>query len=199
MSQLRKYTRITIKHRLRIFLQKRRLGSIGNDVYIDKNVDLMRFPRNIFLKDNLIIKEGARICSCNENAIIKIGNNTTVGYHTFIFASNSIEIGDDCMIAPFVYLVDSDHGISRSERMNKQANQAAPIKIGNDVWIGTGAKILKGVTIGDGAIIAAGAVVKDDVPAYKIVGGIPAKISFYAALTQAGCRVKFCDTLVISH
>ncbi|NET30847.1 MAG: hypothetical protein F6K19_02435, partial [Cyanothece sp. SIO1E1] len=59
--------------------------------------------------------------------------------------------------------------------INKQPNQTAAIEIGDDVWIGTGAKILKGVRIGIGAVIAAGALVKDDVEAYAIVGGIPAK------------------------
>ena len=91
------------------------------------------------------------------------------------FASEKIEIGDDCLIAPFVYLVDSDHRIDRAEKINLQPNQTAPIFVGNDVWIGTGAKILKGVTIGDGAVIASGALVKDDVEPYSIVGGIPAK------------------------
>jgi acetyltransferase-like isoleucine patch superfamily enzyme len=176
VSQVRKHTKFQLIHKLRLVAQRRRLGAIGARVHIDDDVKLMRYPKNIFLDDNIMIKEGARICSCNEKAIIRIGKNTTVGYHTFIFASNAIEIGDDCMIAPFVYLVDSDHGIEKNSRMNTQPNQTAPIKIGNDVWIGTGAKILKGVTIGDGAIIAAGAVVKDDVPPYKIAGGIPAKI-----------------------
>lgn len=50
-----------------------------------------------------------------------------------------------------------------------------PVVIGNDVWIGQGAKILNGVTIGDGAIVAAGAVVVKDVEPYTIVGGVPAK------------------------
>ena len=51
--------------------------------------------------------------------------------------------------------------------------------IGNDVWIGKGAKIMEGVTIGDGAIVAAYAVVTKDVPPYAIVGGIPAKLIRY--------------------
>ena len=67
------------------------------------------------------------------------------------------------------------HGIEKSSRINQQANSTSKITIGNDVWIGSGAKILKGVTIGDGAIIASSAVVKDDVAPYTIVGGIPAK------------------------
>ena len=52
----------------------------------------------------------------------------------------------------------------------------APINIGNDVWIGTRAIILDGVTIGDGAIVAAGAVVTEDVAPYSIVGGVPARL-----------------------
>ena len=135
----------------------------------------MRYPQNISLGDNMVIKSGARICACNEKAIVSIGKNTTFGYHTFLFASEKIEIGDDCLIAPFVYIVDSDHSIEKGKNINAQPNQTAPIKIGNDVWIGTGVKILKGVNIGNGAVVASGALVKDDVNPYEIVGGIPAK------------------------
>ena len=53
------------------------------------------------------------------------------------------------------------------------------MQIGNDVWIGTGAILLDGVTIGNGAIVAAGAVVNKDVPPYAVVGGVPAKIIKY--------------------
>lgn len=135
----------------------------------------MRYPKNIFLGANMVIKSGARICACNESATVRIGENTTFGYHSYLFASAGIEIGSNCLIAPFVYLVDSDHTIARNQLINRQPNQTAPIKIGDDVWIGTGAKILKGVRIGTGAVIAAGALVKDDVAPYEIVGGIPAR------------------------
>lgn len=126
--------------------------------------------------DDVIVKEGVKVCSCNTQAKITIGKNTTVGYHTFIFSSKQVTIGENCLIAPFVYIVDSDHGIDKAMLINNQPNQTAPIVIKDDVWIGTGAKILKGVTIGQGAVVASGALVKSDVEPYSIVGGVPAKV-----------------------
>ena len=174
-QQLRKHIKQTLASRWRIWNQSRRLGHCGNGVFFEKNVAFLRYPRHISIGAHVIVKEGAKICACNDQATISIGQNTTVGYHTYIFASEQISIGQDCMIAPFVYLVDSDHSIEKSSPMNRQPNQTAPIQIGNDVWIATGAKILKGVTIHDGAVIAAGAVVNQDVQPYEIVGGVPAK------------------------
>ncbi len=58
----------------------------------------------------------------------------------------------------------------------KYADDHHVVVIGNDVWIGSEAKLMGGVRIGDGAIIAAGAVVTKDVPPYAIVGGVPAKV-----------------------
>ena len=174
-SQLRQHLRITFKNKIRLFFAKQKLGFCGKKVFIDKNVEFQRFPKNISIKDNVVIKEGSRICCCNEKSEIKIGENTTIGFHNFLFASKSIIIGDDCLIAPFVYIVDSNHQIKRKNKINKQSNITSPIKIGNDVWIASNVTILKGVTIGDGAVIAANSVVNKDVPPYKIFGGSPAK------------------------
>lgn len=67
----------------------------------------------------------------------------------------------------------------------------APIShIGNDVWIGTRAIVMDGVTIGDGAIIAAGAVVTKDVPSFAVVGGVPAKIIKYRFSSEIIERLK---------
>ncbi len=174
-NQLRQHLKYRISHKVRQWIQKRRLGRLGKHVWIDKHVALMRYPENIFIDDHVVLKEGAKICACNKNAIIKIGKNTTVGYYDFFFASEKIIIGDDCLIAPFVYVVDSNHKAERNRKINQQPNETAPIIIGNDVWIASNVTILKGVTIGDGAVIAANSVVNKDVEPYTIVGGTPAK------------------------
>ncbi len=62
---------------------------------------------------------------------------------------------------------------------NMKFEEYKKISIGNDVWIGTRAMIMDGVTVGDGAVIAANAVVTKDVPAYAVVGGVPAKVIKY--------------------
>lgn len=175
MSQLRKHLKFTLANHMRAARQRRRLGHLGKGVHISKNVDLMRFPKNIFIGDDVVVKEGVRICACNEKATVTIGARCTVGYHNFIFASEKIEIGDDCLIAAFVYFVDSNHKMARNQKINEQPNETAPIKVGNDVWIASNVTILKGVTIHDGAVIAANSVVNSDVPAYEVWGGSPAK------------------------
>jgi hypothetical protein len=62
---------------------------------------------------------------------------------------------------------------------NHDATEKGEIAIGSDVWIGTRAMILSGVTIGHGAVVAAGAVVTRDVPPYAIVAGVPARVLRY--------------------
>lgn len=134
----------------------------------------MRFPKNISIGEEVVVKEGARVCACNANAKVTIGARTTIGYHNFIFASSGIDIGSDCLIAPFVYIVDSNHRTDRSELINRQPNETAPIRIGDGAWIASNVTILKGVTIGEGAVVAANSVVNKDVPAFEIWGGSPA-------------------------
>ena len=74
-----------------------------------------------------------------------------------------------------MYIIDDNHRIKKGVNINLQDHDKAPIKIGNDVWIGAKAMILKGVTIGDGAIIAAGSIVTKNVESNAVYGGMPAK------------------------
>lgn len=175
-SQLHRHLKRTWASRSRYWLQRRRLGTLGAGVHIERNVGLLRYPRNIHIGQGVVLKEGARLCACNEAATIHIGARTTIGHHTFIFASERIQLGSDCLVAPFVYLVDSNHRIDRGRPINQQGNTTSPIIVGNDVWIGVRATIVAGASIGDGAVIAAGAVVTEPVAPYTIVGGVPARV-----------------------
>lgn len=107
------------------------------------------------------------------------GKNITVGKGVFINScccfqdQGGITIGDGTLIGHNVVFATLNHAFEPSKRSDIQPK---PIVIGRNVWIGSHATILPGVTIGDNSVIAAGAVVTKDVPSNVIAGGVPAKI-----------------------
>ena len=109
-------------------------------------------------------------------AHIDLGANTFVGPWTVISAKEGVRIGGDCLIAERVTLRDQDHDIhgDTAVPIARSGYNTAPIRIGDGVWIGAGAVILKGVCVGSGAVIAANAVVVRDVADLEVVGGVPA-------------------------
>lgn len=128
----------------------------------------------IHLGDRVTLRRGTMM---GGNGVLKIGSRTTINEDTIIGCTQSVTIGDDCMVAPRVYILDVDHEYSsRSIPISEQGYRTSPISIGNGVWIGAYAVILRGVTIGQGAIIGAHSVVTRDVPAFAIAAGIPARI-----------------------
>ena len=175
-AQLRRHLPSFLLRQLRLWWQRWRGVKLSSRVVLFPGVLLLRYPRNIQIGPDAVIKSGAHICPCNSDAKIKIGARTSLGFNTFVYASSCISIGDDSQIAPFAYIVDSDHCTEKGIPMNQQPNLANPIIIGNDVWIGAHSVVLAGVKIGDGAVVAAGAVVNKDVEPYTIVGGVPAKL-----------------------
>jgi len=106
---------------------------------------------------------------------IVIRRGAYINRFTMIDASERIEIGEQCMIGPHCYITDHDHSFQRVLPVQMQPLFGLPVRIGEDVWIGAGAIVLKGVTIGDGAIVAAGAVVTKDVASQAKVAGVPAR------------------------
>ena len=136
------------------------------------------FPSQLVLTGNAVLRvegyfqilSGSSVFVEN-GATLSILGNGYMNSHSGIVCTKEICIGDGVVIASRVLIQDCDfHTIDPAKPI------AAPIVIGDKVWIGDGAKILKGVTIGTGAVIAAGAVVTRDVPAYTLVGGVPAKV-----------------------
>ena len=104
-----------------------------------------------------------------------IGSGTYVNRFTMFDASEHIEVGRNCLIGPFCYITDHDHGNEQPGLIAEQPLVGRPVRIGSNVWVGAGAIILKGVTIEDGAIIGAGAVVTRDVRSGEKVVGVPAR------------------------
>lgn len=107
------------------------------------------------------------------------GRNIYLGRDVFVNAGckfqdqGGIYLGDRVLVGQNVVLATLNHGMDPAHRADLHP---APIRIGDDVWIGANATVLPGVTIGDGAIVAAGAVVTRDVPAMTVVGGVPARV-----------------------
>jgi len=120
---------------------------------------------------------------------IRIGDNTCIYRKSVIGSVQSIHIGSCVIISNHVHIYDNNNhptsprvrremccGDFDGEAWRWKYSESKPIVIGDNVWIGEYAAILKGVTIGTGAIVASHAVVTKDVPPYSIVAGNPARV-----------------------
>jgi acetyltransferase-like isoleucine patch superfamily enzyme len=121
------------------------------------------------------IGHGTKIRS--HEGVVSIGAKTVLGQECTISAYQHVSIGRECVIADRVMLIDFDHGVVEVERpVRLQGIYKRDVRVGNNVWIGYGACILRGVTIGDNAIVGTSAVVTKDVPANAVVAGVPARV-----------------------
>ena len=113
---------------------------------------------------------------CHEGEI-SIGAKSVIGQECTISAFKLVSIGRECVIADRVMMIDFDHGMVEVDRpIRLQGIYKRDVRVGNNVWIGYGACILRGVTIGDNAVIGTSAVVTKDVPPNAIVAGVPARV-----------------------
>ena len=113
---------------------------------------------------------------CHEG-VVSIGAKTVLGQECTISAYQHVSIGRECVIADRVMLIDFDHGVVEVDRpIRLQGIYKRDVRVGNNVWIGYGAQILRGVSVGDNSIIGASSVVTRDVPANAVVAGSPARV-----------------------
>src|SRR5215217_5470101 len=129
----------------------------------------VRFGRFVWVGDGTKIR-------CHEGEVV-VGQKTVLGQECTISAYRHVRIGEQCVIADRAMFIDFDHGMVEVERqIRKQGIYKRDVEVGNNVWIGYGACLLRGVSVGDNSVIGTNSVVTKDVPANAVVGGIPARI-----------------------
>jgi maltose O-acetyltransferase len=150
---------------------------IGRNCWI-RRIEVPRNPWDIVIGDGVALDDHVvllTIGSRAERPRLVIGNRTYVNRFTMFDASERIEVGQNCLIGPYCYLTDHDHGTGSSALFADQPLASNPVRVGNNVWIGAGAIILKGVNVGANAVIGAGAVVTRDIAPGETVAGVPAR------------------------
>jgi maltose O-acetyltransferase len=138
------------------------LGGVGDDVWI----------------------EPPFFCDYGEN--VYLGDRSFVNVNCVFLDSAEIRIGANALIGPAVQLLTVTHPLRASERIvpneervagrSPYRTHAAPIRVGDNVWIGAGTIVLPGVTIGDDVTIGAGSVVTSDIPAGSLALGQPCRV-----------------------
>lgn len=172
----------------------------GRKVVFGRGV-LIRHPHKIDLGDGVVLDDGATIDAKGadnhgitlgekvyvgrqstlycKNGDMSVGDRTSVSAHAILFSSNRLDVGEDCVVASFAYILSGgeyDVDDPTPFAMQKGTCTKGPLSMGRSCWIGTGAKVLDGASLGDRVVVAAGAVVTKPQPARAIVAGIPARV-----------------------
>ncbi len=156
---------------------RRYLTRCGHGVVIKHNAEFWLTDNAVLeLGDNCTIQNFAFFQLTRPHPKVIIGENSVIGRHCIITAKNLIQMGSNVLMGSYVQVIDHNHGMAPGKPIREQAAVIGEVIIGNDVWIGAGAKILANVHIGDGAVIGSNAVVTRDVPTNAIAVGVPARV-----------------------
>jgi len=171
--------------------------SIAGDVRIEPGV---KIDDNVILNGNILVGANCHIhryahihgniilggkCAVGSFAIlstapdgtIRVGAESYVNSYNIIGANASIAIGDRCIFAAFVQITDASHGIDDlSVATIYSTSSAAPVRIGDNVWLGSGVMVMMGSSIGNDSVVGAQSLVRGDLPERSISFGTPAKV-----------------------
>jgi acetyltransferase-like isoleucine patch superfamily enzyme len=151
---------------------------LGNRVVIDDLVVLDAkgtTNEGITVHDDVFLGRGT-ILSC-KNGDIVLGEGVNIGFHSEVFSASRVEVGRGGLFAAYTYLVGGGHEFERPDlAVLEQARTSRGIVVGDNTWLGAGAKILDGVRLGKSVVVGAGAVVTGDLPDGSVAVGVPARI-----------------------
>jgi hypothetical protein len=141
---------------------------------VGRNVEIvlygqLQIGRGVILSDgcSLEIGPGGRLV---------IGDGVFIGRHTVVVASEQVELGEGTLIAEQCSIRDQDHQVEPAKRLQEAGARTAPVILEPNVWLGAGVRVLRGSRIGQGSVIGANAVVRGEIPAGVIAGGVPARV-----------------------
>jgi len=154
---------------------------LGARVYLDYGVYIHATPNGVTIGDDTLVMHGSILHVYNFRGLkqsgIRIGKHSLIGEHNVIRGQGGVTIGDRVYTSPFVQIVAVNHVFDDPNvPFVDQGITAEGIVIEDDVWVGIGAILLKGVHVGAGARIGAGAVVTSDIAAGACVAGNPARM-----------------------
>ncbi|HSP37554.1 MAG TPA: acyltransferase [Frankiaceae bacterium] len=148
------------------------MGDFGLTSHNDASLIRVR-PNARFRCEGVVsLQRGVRIVV--DAGELVIGHGTNLNGLSKVLVAQSVRIGADCTLSWDCQILDHDFHAITVDGVERPS--AAPVVLGDRVWVGTGALILKGVTIGSDAVVAAGAVVTRDVEPHTVVGGSPARV-----------------------
>jgi len=156
--------------------------SIGANTLID---DLCILDSKTSRKDgitigkNCIILHNTRVSSGYEG-YVSVGDGSEINAYCLLSGNGGLDIGKNVLIGGYTSVTAANHIFSSKDKLIKhQGSTSKGISIEDDVWLGTGVRVLDGVRISKGAVIGAGAVVTKDIPRYAVAAGVPAKVIKY--------------------
>jgi acetyltransferase-like isoleucine patch superfamily enzyme len=161
---------ITIRHPNKI--------SIGDDVIIDENC--MLDAKGIDNK-GIVIKNGVylgrnSILSC-KNGDITLEENVNIGFNCEVFSASDVVIGENTLIAAYVYVIAGDHDYNMTEKpISEQEGLSKGIQIEKNCWLGAKSMVLDGTKMGSDSILGANAVLSSDIAPFSVAVGTPAKV-----------------------
>jgi acetyltransferase-like isoleucine patch superfamily enzyme len=153
--------------------------SLGKGTFLDDFSVLdskSEYNPGIVVGEKCLVSRNTKL-STGYTGFVKIGNQTIIGENCIIHGPGGIEIGDNVLISDAVLINAGLHVYSdKNKTVLSQGITTKGIKIGNDVWLGTGVLVKDGVTIGNGCVVGAGSVVSESLPDYSVALGMPAKV-----------------------
>ena len=156
-------------------------GSVGNNSIVIKPLRIIG-GKNIVIGDDVTILNNARLETVSYYAGEKycgkllIGSGTSIEQNCHIIAADELSIGNNCMISSYVYIADCNHRYIIGETFRQSGLEILNTRVGDNVFIGIGARIMPGVKIGNNCVIGANSVVTKDVLDFSMVAGVPARV-----------------------